>query len=193
MVGAVCQRFRSTYCSDKLWSPRVTAMRRLLRGHSVPLPPRTSEPQWQQHNALVMLVAERAMRRSTWGDVAAAVLANDVQLLEMLLHLGFARAVPLDTRVHMLHNAVRGDHVEAATLLLQRAGGVALLGGLSSDAGRTALHYVRSERMVHGLLAFGADADVVDAHGMCPAETADAMGLDHVATLLRGQQRRRRR
>ncbi len=107
LAGAACRRFRSVHTSDKLWSPRVTALRRVLRGHNLPLPPRTNEPQWQQHGALVTLVAMPAMGRRSWGDIAVAVLTDDVQLLDVLLHLGFAQSLSMRQRVHLLHNAVR--------------------------------------------------------------------------------------
>ena len=180
-AGAVCQRFHSVFTSDKLWSPRVTALRRLLRSYNQPLPPRAAISQWQQHAMLLATVAGPAMHRCVWGNLAAAVQLGDALLVEVMLHVGMGRQT-VQQAVDMLHVAVRSGSRTMVSMLLQRIGGAALM--VPADDGRTALHYARDVATVQLLLAYGADVRAVDAQGARPLDIAIALGLDDVAAAL---------
>lgn len=181
-VGAVCRRFNSVFTSDKLWSPRVTALRRLLRNYHQLQTPRTSEPQWKQHATLLAGIAQPAVHRGTWGDLPAAVRLGDILLVDVMLHLGFAQQVTREEAVDMLHVAVRSGSRPMISVLLQRAGGAALMA--PAGDGRTALHYAREVATVELLLAYGADVRVADACGARPVDVATAMGLEDVVAAL---------
>lgn len=181
-VGAVCRRFHSVFTSDKLWSPRVTALRRLLRGYNRPLPARTNDPQWQQHAAHLAPVVGPAMHRRVWGDFPAAVQRADTLLVDVMLHLGLGQHLATREVMELLHVALRAGCSAMAALLLQRAGGAALVG--PAEDGRTALHYARDAAAVQLLLGYRADVHAVDVHGARAVDVAAAMGLDDVVAAL---------
>lgn len=84
--------------------------------------------------------------------------------------------------MQMLRVALRAGCRGMVAVLLQRAGGAALVG---ADAdGRTPLHYARDAATVQMLLGYGADVLAVDAHGARAVDVAMALGLDDVVAVL---------